>query len=393
MLSLFLLLLAISHRVLGGVQKKDTLHHDPMVNLPSQMNLTKLSEHDNVTKAVLDNDVQKEEIAKDIMKKVREILAAAKEADVTDKPKSHIEIFMDLIDNMERPLESDKTNEDDLGNIDYTEYQSNDYFYEYSDNENNDQYYHYEDEDKYFSNEHVLNIDSIKSNESNNKNALLKEDVPDTLNKVINSTPGPPTVKMNVAFPELLQDLMSFNEIPHNLKENQILRELPENVRVKKRARAEVNNAESIAENLEGNIFVKTDLEEEAVILNDTNKPSVSADVLEVPSDFEEEVNNNLLLEVQIDIEDVLDDNLLVHTSAGSVYGQEVVISTGGRVKEYLSIPYAKPPTGQLRFKAPQPVLHWSKIINATVEHPRCWNSFASNSWEVRNNFFRLVLL
>jgi hypothetical protein len=391
MFSLFLLLLAISHRVLGGVQRKDTLHHNQMVNLPSQINLTKLAEHDNVTKALLDNDLQKEEIAKDIMKKVREILAAAKEVDVTDKPKSHIEIFMDLIDNMEIPLESDKTNEDDLGNIDYTEYQSNDYFYDYSDNENDDQYYHYEDENKYFSNEHVLNIDSIECNES--KNALLKEDVPDTLNKVINSTPGPPTVKINVAFPELLQDLMSFNEIPQSLKDNQILRELPENIRVKKRARAELNNAESISENLEGNMFVTTDLEEEAVILNDTNKPSVSADVLEIPSDFEEEVNNNLLLEVQIDIEDELDDNLLVHTSAGSVYGQEVLISTGGRVKEYLRIPYAKPPTGQLRFKAPQPVLHWAKIMNATVEHPRCWNSFASNSWEVRNNFFRLVLL
>ena len=123
MLSLFLLLLAISHRVLGGVQRKDTLHHDPSVNIPSQMNLTKLSEHDNVTKDALDNDVQKEEIAKDIMKKVREILAAAQEDDVTDKPKSHIEIFMDLIDNMERPLESEVPNEDDLGNTDYTEYE------------------------------------------------------------------------------------------------------------------------------------------------------------------------------------------------------------------------------------------------------------------------------
>ena len=123
MLSLFLLLLAISQRVLGGVQRNDTIHHDPSVHLPSQMNLTKLSEHDNVTRDALDNDVQKEEIAKDIMKKVREILAAAQEDDVTDKPKSHIEIFMDLIDNMERPLESEVPNEDNLGNTDYTEYE------------------------------------------------------------------------------------------------------------------------------------------------------------------------------------------------------------------------------------------------------------------------------
>ena len=60
MLSLFLLLLAISHRVLGGVQRKDTRQLDPKVNLPLQMNLTKLSEHDYVTKDALDNDIQQE---------------------------------------------------------------------------------------------------------------------------------------------------------------------------------------------------------------------------------------------------------------------------------------------------------------------------------------------
>ena len=66
---------------------------------------------------------------------------------------------------------------------------------------------------------------------------------------------------------------------------------------------------------------------------------------MDIPSDSEEEGLSNLLLGVPSDIEDELDDNLLVHTTAGSVYGQEVVISTGGRVKEYLSIRYAKPPT------------------------------------------------
>ena len=113
------------------------------------------------------------------------ILAAAQEDDVTEKPKKHIDIFMDLIDNMERPLESEVTNEDDLGHIEYREYESEDYFYDHSDYDNDDQYYHYEDENKYFSNNEVLNIDSI---ESNDKYALLEEDVQDAMNEVGNST-------------------------------------------------------------------------------------------------------------------------------------------------------------------------------------------------------------
>ena len=98
-----------------------------------------------------------------------------------------------------------------------------------------------------------------------------------------------------------------------------------------------------------------------------------------------ESVTNTFSKFLSDDNDDELDDNLLVHTGAGSVYGQEVVISTGGKVKEYLGIPYAKPPTGQLRFKPPQPPLQWDRIRNTTTEHPRCWNSFASNSWEVSN--------
>ena len=106
-----------------------------------------------------------------------------------------------------------------------------------------------------------------------------------------------------------------------------------------------------------------------------SNKSATESTILDSPDDlFAKFINND---------DDDLDDNLLVHTAAGSVYGKEVVISTGGKVKEYLGIPYAKPPTGQLRFKPPQPPLQWDRIRNTTTEHPRCWNSFASNSWEV----------
>ena len=60
-----------------------------------------------------------------------------------------------------------------MGNIDYTEYESEDYLYDYSDNDNDDKYYHYEDENTYFSNNNVLNIDSIESNDENFKKQYL----------------------------------------------------------------------------------------------------------------------------------------------------------------------------------------------------------------------------
>ena len=90
-------------------------------------------------------------------------------------------------------------------------------------------------------------------------------------------------------------------------------------------------------------------------------------------------------------LENIVDENnkkedindLLVHTSGGRVFGKEVMISTGAVVKEYLGIPYAKPPLGDLRFKPPQPPLMWNDVRKAITEQPRCWNSFASNSWEV----------
>ena len=80
--------------------------------------------------------------------------------------------------------------------------------------------------------------------------------------------------------------------------------------------------------------------------------------------------------------------NLLVHTSSGSFYGQEAVIFTGASVREYLGIPYAKPPTGELRFRPPEPPLKWQKVKKTISEQPRCWNSFDSNSWEVSQLFY-----
>src|SRR5690606_1709676 len=54
-------------------------------------------------------------------------------------------------------------------------------------------------------------------------------------------------------------------------------------------------------------------------------------------------------------------DPLILHLSAGSVRGLLI-----GDVRRYLGVPYAAPPVGPLRFAAPQPVLPWSGVRDAT---------------------------
>lgn len=62
-------------------------------------------------------------------------------------------------------------------------------------------------------------------------------------------------------------------------------------------------------------------------------------------------------------------DGLMVVTDRGSVQG---ILSSDGRVRAYLGIPYAAPPVGPLRWKPPQPVAKWSGLRSATSFGPRC---------------------
>ena len=50
-----------------------------------------------------------------------------------------------------------------------------------------------------------------------------------------------------------------------------------------------------------------------------------------------------------------------VKTRSGTVQGKD-----DGKVKSFLGIPYAAPPVGNLRWKAPQPVAKWSGARKAT---------------------------
>lgn len=56
----------------------------------------------------------------------------------------------------------------------------------------------------------------------------------------------------------------------------------------------------------------------------------------------------------------------VAQTVSGSVVGKIETLPNGKSVYEYLGIPYAEPPVGEFRFKAPQPVKVWSGTKQVT---------------------------
>jgi para-nitrobenzyl esterase len=62
-------------------------------------------------------------------------------------------------------------------------------------------------------------------------------------------------------------------------------------------------------------------------------------------------------------------DTLIVETVNGKVHGKPI---NGGKVLAFRGIPYAAPPVGNLRWKAPQPVVSWASERDATTYGHRC---------------------
>ncbi|KAJ7388413.1 neurexin protein binding [Desmophyllum pertusum] len=70
-----------------------------------------------------------------------------------------------------------------------------------------------------------------------------------------------------------------------------------------------------------------------------------------------------------------LDENQhspVVETDSGAVVGKIEALPHGKSVHEYLGIPYAEPPVGELRFAAPKPAKPWSGIKRATEFGASC---------------------
>jgi para-nitrobenzyl esterase len=63
------------------------------------------------------------------------------------------------------------------------------------------------------------------------------------------------------------------------------------------------------------------------------------------------------------------DDALTVKTKMGKVHGKAI---NAGKVRAWLGLPYAAPPVGDLRWKAPQPAAKWSGERDATKYAAHC---------------------
>jgi para-nitrobenzyl esterase len=62
-------------------------------------------------------------------------------------------------------------------------------------------------------------------------------------------------------------------------------------------------------------------------------------------------------------------DPLTVKTAQGRVHGKTI---NEGKVKAFLGLPYAAPPVGDLRWKAPQPAASWKGTRDATQFGHHC---------------------
>lgn len=60
-------------------------------------------------------------------------------------------------------------------------------------------------------------------------------------------------------------------------------------------------------------------------------------------------------------------DTVYIRTDLGLVHGINV-----GRVDEFLGLPYASPPTGDLRWRAPIPAARWQGVRDATMQRSAC---------------------
>lgn len=74
--------------------------------------------------------------------------------------------------------------------------------------------------------------------------------------------------------------------------------------------------------------------------------------------------------------------NPTVTISNGVIVGTATAIANQPSVtpaKSYLGIPYAKPPTGDLRFAPPEPATPWTSPLQAQTLPPACLQQFCKS--------------
>jgi len=76
----------------------------------------------------------------------------------------------------------------------------------------------------------------------------------------------------------------------------------------------------------------------------------------------------------------VVSDDLIVKTSKGKIQGFETSTSANKKVSAWYGIPFAQPPTGNLRFRHPRPVDPWEGIKN-TLDQPNSCVQMRDETW------------
>ncbi len=74
-------------------------------------------------------------------------------------------------------------------------------------------------------------------------------------------------------------------------------------------------------------------------------------------------------------------DSLTVDTVQGTVHGKTI---NDGKVRAFLGLPYAAPPVGELRWKAPAPPSGWNGVRDAAQFAHRC------EQWQIWTDYLFL---
>lgn len=67
-----------------------------------------------------------------------------------------------------------------------------------------------------------------------------------------------------------------------------------------------------------------------------------------------------------------ISDDLKVRVEDGKLVGRYLTSESGRTIRAFMGIPYAEPPVGKLRFKAPEKLKPWRGNLLAQHEPPMC---------------------
>lgn len=67
-----------------------------------------------------------------------------------------------------------------------------------------------------------------------------------------------------------------------------------------------------------------------------------------------------------------LSHDLRVRVDDGRMIGRYLTSETGKTIRAFMGIPYAQPPVGELRFRAPLKPKRWEGVLLAQYEPPMC---------------------